>query len=423
VGATDSLRNAIERTFPDRPFSIELWDGTKVPGTRPGATISFRSPRAFGHILRAPGELGLGRAYVCGDLDVDDIDAVVALLGRWQAPRLGAAAKARLGQAVLRAHGVHRLPDPPAAELRPRGAKHTKRRDAAAVRHHYDVSNEFFRLFLDESLTYSCAYFSGGAETLEEAQEAKLGMVCRKLGLEPGMRVLDIGCGWGSFAIHAAREHGVSALGITLSEPQAALARERVVDAALADKVEVRVMDYRDLGAERFDAVCSIGMFEHVGEANIDEYMRLIAGVLKPDAKVLNHGITHVGSETHIGGDFSERYVFPDGEILPLSRVILALERAGLEPVHVEGLHRDYAETLRHWAARLDQNLEEAERLGGAERLRVWRLYLRAARNGFETANTSVFQVLAGRPLSEPSRSEPATELSQERASMSAAQT
>jgi cyclopropane-fatty-acyl-phospholipid synthase len=345
----------------------------------------------------------------------------VALIGRWDAPPLGLGTKLALGRAILRAHGLRRLPDPPAAELNPRGGKHSKRRDAEVVRHHYDVSNEFFELFLDESMTYSCAYFGGGAETLEDAQEAKLEMVCRKLELESGMRMLDIGCGWGSLVIQAAREHGVSALGITLSEPQAAMARERVADAGVSDRVEIRVMDYRDLEGESFDAVASIGMVEHVGEANIDEYAQLIANVLTPDGRVLNHGITTPGAVTHIGGDFSERYVFPDGELLPVSRVTLALERAGLEPLHVESLHLDYAETLRHWAKRLDENLEEAERLGGAERLRVWRLYLRAARNGFETGNTSVVQVLASRPLHEPSQSEPSTEISPERAPVSAA--
>jgi cyclopropane-fatty-acyl-phospholipid synthase len=338
-------------------------------------------------------------------VDVDDLDAVIALLGRWQAPRLGIAAKLRLGAATLRAAGLRRPPQPPTAELRPRGSRHSKRRDSEAVRHHYDVSNEFFALFLDESMTYSCALFEEGTETLEEAQGAKLELICRKLELEPGQRMLDIGCGWGSLVIHAAREHGVSALGITLSPPQAELATERAREAGVGGLVEIRVADYRDLADDSFDAVASIGMVEHVGESQADEYGRQIARVLKPEGRVLNHGIVRVPAEkhgVHIGGEFSNRYVFPDGELLNLSRMLASLERAGFETLHVENLHTDYAETLRHWTQRLEGNLEQAERLAGSERLRVWRLYLRAARNGFEVGNTAVYQMLCSRPLTEP---------------------
>ena len=216
--------------------------------------------------------------------------------------------------------------------------------------------------------------------------------------------MLDIGCGWGSLAIHAAREHGASVSGITLSEPQAQLARERAREAGVEDRVEFRVMDYRDLGAERFDAVASIGMVEHVGEAQIDEYARQIARVAEPGGRVLNHGIVVVAPQqhgVHIGGEFSDRYVFPDGELLNLSRMLLAFERAGFEALNVENLHTDYAETLRHWTTRLDDHLDQAERLAGSERLRVWRLYLRAARNSFETGSNAVYQLLCSRPLTE----------------------
>ena len=396
--------------MPDRPFTIELWDGSRVPSTRHGPTIRLNSPRAIGHLVRAPGELGLGRAYVCGEIDVDDLDGIVALLGRWQAPPLGLRGRLGLTAGALRAAGLHRLPKPPAAELRPSRRRHTKRRDAAAVRHHYDVSNEFFALFLDESMTYSCALFEEGTQTLEEAQRAKLELICRKLELQPGMRMLDIGCGWGSLAIHAAREHGASVWGITLSEPQAELARARARDAGVEDRVEIRVMDYRDLREERFDAVASIGMVEHVGESQIDEYAARIASVLEPDGRVLNHGITKVPPQkggAYVGGDFSDRYVFPDGELLNLSRMLLAFERAGFEALNVENLHTDYAETLRHWTSRLDRSLEEAERLAGPERLRVWRLYLRAARNSFETAGNAVYQLLCSRPLTEGASATP----------------
>ncbi|MQA76140.1 MAG: methyltransferase domain-containing protein, partial [Solirubrobacterales bacterium] len=283
------------------------------------------------------------------------------------------------------------------AELAPRGKRRTRARDARAVRHHYDLPPEFFALFLDSSLTYSCAIFSRGADSLEAAQEAKLELVCRKLALCEGERVLDVGCGWGSFAVHAARRHGVEVVGITLSEPQAAVARARAAEAGVGERVEIRVADYRDLGGERFDAIASIGMVEHVGAERIDAYARRLAALLGPGGRLLNHGIARLRPTDPKPGAFSERYVFPDGEPLVLSRVLLALERAGFATEHVEGFAADYAETLRHWARRLDEHSEEALRLAGAERLRVWRLYLRAARNGFETGFTSVYQVLARR--------------------------
>jgi cyclopropane-fatty-acyl-phospholipid synthase len=406
---TQAFRDELERGLPDRPFTIAFWDGTALEATRPGPTLTVRSPRALGHVLRAPGELGLGRAYVCGEIEVDDLDALVALLGRWNPPPIGAVTRLRLLLSAARLAGLRR-PAPPAAELRPRGSEHSRNRDAQAVRHHYDVSNDFFALFLDESMTYSCALFEDGTETLEEAQAAKLELICRKLELEPGQRFLDIGCGWGSLPIHAARNHGVSAVGITLSEPQAQLAAARAADAGVGDRVEIKVMDYRDLGDERFDAVASIGMVEHVGVAQIDEYARHVAAALQPDGRVLNHGIAYVQADPsggHVGGDFSNRYVFPDGEVQNLSHMLGAFERAGLETLHVENLHTDYAETLRHWATRLDEHLDEAEAMAGAERLRVWRLYLRAARNGFETGQTAVYQMLCTAPLSEPASLQP----------------
>jgi cyclopropane-fatty-acyl-phospholipid synthase len=406
--STTALCREIERAIPERPFALSFWDGNTVPATSAGGpTFSFRSPDAIAQILRAPGELGLGRAYVLGDLEVDDLDGLLGLLGRWSPGSLSAATKARLGAAAVRAAGIRRPPPPPAAELRPRGERHSKRWDSETVRHHYDVSNEFFALFLDDSMTYSCALFEHPGQTLEEAQRAKLDLICRKLGLGPGMRVLDIGCGWGSFAIHAAREHGANVLGITLSPPQASLAAERAREAGVGDLAQFEVRDYRDMRGERFDAVSSIGMIEHVGGDNIDEYAQVIADVLAPDGLVLNHGITWADDEVHIGADFSERYVFPGGEIPPLSRVIAAFERAGLETHHVESLHEHYSETLRHWATRLDQNLDEARRLAGDERVRVWRLYLRAARNGFESGQTLIHQTLLGPVLTEESSTQP----------------
>jgi cyclopropane-fatty-acyl-phospholipid synthase len=346
-------------------------------------------------VLRAPGQLGLGRAYVSGEIEVDDMDAALELLDGYSVPPLDARAKARLAAIAVRAGALRSVPRAPAAELRPRGRRHSRARDQRAVRHHYDVSNEFFRLILGESMTYSCALFSRGAQTLEDAQRAKLELVCTKLALRPGERLLDIGCGWGSFALHAAGEHGVHVTGITLSEPQARHARERAETAGLADRIEFRVADYRDLAGERFDAIASIGMVEHVGSANIDAYAQRLAAVLEPGGRLLNHGIARLRHGDPEAGPFSERFVFPDAAPLHLSRVVGAIEAAGLEPTHIEGFRGDYARTLSEWARNLDEHAERAEALIGAERMRIWRLYMRAARRGFERGFTSVFQVLA----------------------------
>jgi cyclopropane-fatty-acyl-phospholipid synthase len=396
---TAPLRREIESALPARPFSLDFWDGTALSSTSgDGPTFHVRSPDALAHALRAPGQLGIGRAYVSGQLEVDDLDKAIELLDGWQPPPLDRGARARLAVAALRAAGMRRPPPVPRVELRPNGRRHSRERDARAVRHHYDLPAEFFALFLDESMTYSCALFSRGATTLEEAQEAKLELVCQKLGLREGERVLDIGCGWGSFASHAARSRGVRVLGITLSGPQAALARRRVAERGLDDRVEIRVADYRQLDEEPFDAVVSIGMVEHVGASRIDLYARTIARVLRPGGRVLNHGIARLRHGDPEAGPFSERYVFPDAAPLHLSRVLLALERAGLVTDHVEGFAEDYATTLTHWLTRFEDRLDEAVRLAGPERVRVWRLYLRAARRGFRTGFTSVYQVRCRRP-------------------------
>jgi cyclopropane-fatty-acyl-phospholipid synthase len=392
--STKPLRREIERTLPERPFSIEFWDGSRVASTGgDGPTFAIRSPKAIAHALRAPGQLGIGRAYVSGELEPDNLDAAMRLVSEWKPPHIHRKAQTRLMLAALRGCGLTLPPRAPAVELAPRGKLHTKSRDARAVRHHYDVSNEFFALFLDRSMTYSCAIFKRGAKTLEAAQEEKLDTVCRKLELTEGDRVLDVGCGWGSFAIHAADRYGASVVGITLSEPQASLARARAAEAGVGDRVEIRVMDYRDVVGEKFDAIASIGMVEHVGEERIDLYAKRLAGLLRPGGRLLNHGIAWLRHERERPGDFTQRFVFPDGQTLQLSRIQVALERARLETLHTEGFRDDYAETLRHWIGRFDDNLERAEQLAGPERVRVWRLYLRGARNVFTSGANSVYQV------------------------------
>jgi cyclopropane-fatty-acyl-phospholipid synthase len=394
LSSTEPNRTELQTALPERPFTVEFWDGTELPSTNGGGPrFSVRSPAAFAHALRAPGQLGLGRAYVSGELEVDDMDAVLDLLDSWQPPALDRAARARLALAAARATGLRLPPRPPKAELQPRGKRHSRERDARAVRHHYDLPAEFFELFLGPSMTYSCAVFSRGATTLEEAQETKLEMVCTKLALKPGMRVLDIGCGWGSFAIHAAERHGVKVVGITLSPPQVERGQRVAAERGLSDSVDLRVADYRELADEPFDAVASIGMVEHVGANQVDVYARQVARLVKPGGRILNHGIARLRHTDPEAGPFSERYVFPDAAPLHLSRIQLALERAGIETEHLEGLRSDYAATLQHWARNLDDNLSDALRLAGPERLRVWRLYLRAARRGFESGFTSIYQV------------------------------
>jgi cyclopropane-fatty-acyl-phospholipid synthase len=398
--STAPLRRELEQALPQRPFAIRFWDGTSVRATeQPAPTFTIHSPKALAHVLRAPGELGLGRAYAQGLIEADDIEGALHLVDHYEPPRLKPATIARLAAALIRATGVTPPPRRPETELRLKGERHTLARDRRAVRHHYDAGNDFFKLFLDDSMTYSCAYWRTGAQTLEEAQFAKRELVCTKLKLTAGERLLDVGCGWGSMAIHAAQEHGARVLGVSLSEPQVELARRRAAEAGVADRVEFRVADYRELHEEPFDAICSIGMVEHVGEERIDLYMRTLHDLLRPGGRLLNHGIAKLQDlDTKDEGPFSERFVFPDGVPLPLSRIIHAMERTGLAPTHVEGIAEDYARTLTHWIENYESRYDEAVRVAGEERARVWKLYLRAARQGFTTGWASVYQVLAHRP-------------------------
>jgi cyclopropane-fatty-acyl-phospholipid synthase len=399
LSRTEPFRQALLEHFPERPFTITFWDGTTLPSTDGGGpTFDVRSPRAFAYALSAPGQLGLGRAYVAGEIVPSDMDQTIAIVANWKPPAIDRKTQAKLAWAAVQAAGIQKPPPIPEAELRPAGRRHSIARDQRAVRHHYDVSNDFFAHFLDESMTYSCAVWDRGATTLEEAQLEKLDMVCRKLALKPGDYVLDVGSGWGSFARHAARKYGARVLGITLSPPQAELARQKAAEAGLADKIEFQVRDYRDLPADEFDAISSIGMVEHVGSRNIDAYMANLFSILKPGGRLLNHGIARVRHGDPEAGQFSERYVFPDGAPLHVSRVILAMERSGYVIDNVEGLHGQYERTLAEWTRRLESDLDRARELVGAERLRVWQLYLRAARNGFETRFLSTFQVRAHKP-------------------------
>ncbi len=384
----------------DLPIGIECYDGSRLGPPDARTRIVVRSQKALRYVLTAPGEIGFARAYVAGEIDVEG-DIFDVLLLRDHLPDVKVTPREWL--ALARTVGVDGLkplaPPPEEARLRGRGRRHSKERDAAAIAHHYDVSNDFYRLVLGPTMTYSCAVFGAPDTTLEAAQTAKYELVARKLDLRPGMRLLDVGCGWGGMVMHAAREHGVYAVGATLSARQAEWGRNAVREAGLADRVEIRVQDYRDIDDAPFDAISSIGMFEHVGVARLDEYFTRLYSLLKPEGRLLNHGIAKRPSPraafAHRG--FIDRYVFPDGELHEVGSVVTRVQRAGFEVRNVEGLREHYAQTLRHWVANLETNWDEAVRLVGPGRARVWRLYMAASAINFDAERTHIHQVLAVR--------------------------
>ena len=361
--------------------------------------IVLRSPDALRRIATAPGELGFARAYVAGDLDIEgDLYEALALLERRRAfsdfiRELVPVART-LGIAALRP-----LPAPP-EEARLRGRRHSKARDAAAIAHHYDVSNRFYRLVLGPSMTYSCAVFADPAATLEEAQEAKHELVAQKLRLREGMRFLDVGCGWGSMLIHAAERYGVMGVGVTISRRQAELARARVLEAGLADRIEIRLADYRDVADGSYDAISSIGMFEHVGLSQLDLYFRRLRTLLRPGGLLLNHGIGRPPGRRPLlpRRTFVNRYVFPDGELHEVGAVVSRIQAAGFEVRHLESLREHYPLTLRRWVQNLEDSWDEAVADAGSARARIWRLYMAGSALGFEAGRLQVHQVLAVRP-------------------------
>ncbi|MGW4753504.1 class I SAM-dependent methyltransferase [Streptomyces chartreusis] len=392
------------------PLRIRAWDGSQAGP--PGApTLVVRNRRAVRRLLFKPGELGLARAWVAGDLEIEgDLYAALDLLAGlvWERgedarslaqalrdPEVRAAVRG-----LLRLGGVPLPPAPPPEEVRRPGHLHTKRTDKRAISHHYDVGNDFYEIVLGPSMVYSCAYWPAPDSTLETAQRDKLDLVCRKLGLKPGMRLLDVGCGWGSMAMHAAREYGASVVGITLSQEQAAYARKRVADEGLTDRVEIRVQDYRDVGDGPYDAISSIGMAEHVGAERYLEYADVLHRLLKPGGRLLNHQIARRpqrDESSYEVDDFIDAYVFPDGELQPVGVTVAQLERAGFEVRDVESIREHYALTLRRWVANLEADWARAVRLTGFGRARVWRLYMAASALAFERNRIGVNQVLAVR--------------------------
>ena len=385
----------------DLPIQVQFWDGSRVGPADGPATIVLHSPRALRRILWSPNEVGFARAFVTGEADIAG-DALRAIRVVFEsAPdelRIGTRTLVRTLAGAARL-GVLGPPLPhPAEEAQLRGGRHSKARDAAAIAHHYDVGNDFYRLVLGESMTYSCARFTRPDAGLEEAQAAKYDIICRKLGLSEGMRLLDVGCGWGGMVMYAAANYHVAAVGITLSEQQYELARKRVAEAGQSEWVEIRLMDYRDVGgAGRFDAISSIGMFEHVGTAQMADYFRVLAGALAPGGRLLNHAISTPDGARFDRRTFNARYVFPDGELQDVAAVVAAMEAVDLEVRDVESLREHYALTLRHWVDNLAANWDEAVSLVGLVRARVWRLYMLAAVVGFEMNETAVHQVLGVR--------------------------
>ena len=328
--------------------------------------------------------------------DLLDLRDLIASPDKDVSLRLDAAGRIRLLRAG-RALGILGRPlPPPPEEARLRGPLHSIGRDAHAVSHHYDVSNEFYRLILGESMTYSCAYWPREGMSLDDAQEAKYGLIATKLGLEPGMRLLDVGCGWGGMAIHAARHHGVNVLGITVSSAQADLAAKRVAEAGVADRVEIRLQDYREVRDSPFDAISSIGMFEHVGLSQLGRYFGQLHSLLRPEGRILNHAISRpAGRQSGFDKDsFIARYVFPDGELHEVGAVVTSMQEHGLEVRDVQSLREHYALTLRRWVTNLETGWDEAVRLIGPARARVWLLYMAGSAVNFEENRISVHQVL-----------------------------
>ncbi|MCP5267038.1 MAG: class I SAM-dependent methyltransferase [Burkholderiaceae bacterium] len=370
------------------PTVLALPGGTEVAlGHSPTVLVRLNTWNAARHLINPTMET-LGAAYVEGEIDIEGpIRDVIRV----------ATSFARAGD---RNQGLGKLPE--------WIAKHSRRSDKQAIEYHYDVSNEFYSLWLDPSMVYSCAYFRDGDEDLATAQMRKLEHICRKLVIEPEMRMLDIGCGWGALAIHAARHHGARVLGITLSDNQYLLATERVREAGLEDRIEIRIQDYRDVepGAG-FDRISSVGMFEHVGLKNLPEYFRVVHDLLKPGGVTLNHGITSVDVDNRsVGlgaGDFINRYVFPDGELPHVSLAIRELSAAGLELTDAESLRRHYARTLWAWSEAFEGNIEELSRIAGERKTRIWRVYLAGCAQAFAYNWLNIYQLQAVRPKLEGS--------------------
>jgi cyclopropane-fatty-acyl-phospholipid synthase len=392
-----------------RRFSIELWDATTVPaGETSRFTLRVTAPGALRTAFRPPVDLNAGRAFAAGLLDCDgDIESAVDEL-------YGALARANKAALLRVALAARRLPKAPLPELREaalRGRMHSLERDRAAIGFHYDQPVAFYQTFLDKAMQYSCAYYDDGVETLDGAQSAKMDYILRKVRLREGERLLDIGCGWGGLVIRAAQSFGAQAFGVTLSRAQHDEAQRRIHAAGLQDRVRVELRDYRELPRSSFDKIVSVGMFEHVGRAQLPEYFATAHALLEPGGLFLNHGIADEGPARKGGrvSGFMERFVFPDGELVPVSDALIVAERTGFEVRDVENLREHYTRTLRAWVANIERNREAAIAASSAPSYRAWRLYMAGSAQGFRTARMGIFQSLLAKPRADGTVDLPAT--------------
>lgn len=400
-----------------RSFDVRFWDGTVDRGVNanPPFTLVLNRPAALRRMLLPPNELSIVESYIAGDVDIDGSMEAASNLGEAIGGRLRSPlAVAKLVRMVVGLPGQAeddladtRFPE----HARKLGPRHTPVRDAAAIHFHYDVGNNFYKLWLDRRMVYSCAYFRSPDDTLDQAQAAKLDLICRKLRLKPGERLLDVGCGWGGLIIYAAEHYGVDATGITLSENQATLARERIEKAGLASRCRVAIRDYRTLTeSDNYDKIASVGMVEHVGITHLPVYFASAYRALKPGGLFMNHGIVSLGEarprsvrerifrKFWRADAFIDKYVFPDGKLTATHDVIAAAEGAGFELRDVESLREHYAMTLRHWVRSLEEKTQDATALVGNHTFRVWRLYMAASANAFATAAINVLQTLLAKP-------------------------
>ncbi len=391
----------LDKLFGGTPkVAIEFWDGSKFGNDDSEERIYVSSPQALVWLLWSPNELGLGRAYVVGDISVSgDIFKLLDSLDRQIKNGVKISFRDLVGlvYACLRVGAIRRRPKPPEEEFTARSGKlHSPLRDKKAISHHYDVNNDFYEIILGQAMTYSCARYIADDFTLEQAQEAKHDLVCAKLGLkeQPGLKLLDIGCGWGSMAIHATTRYNAEVVGITLSEAQARYARERIKRLGLQDRVDIRLQDYRYIENEKFNAVSSIGMFEHVGMVRAEEYFMKIKSLLLPAGRLCNHAISKPGGSKLGEKTFANRYVFPDGELIDVGEVVLLMEKAGFEVRDVESLREHYRRTLEDWVTNLERNYDKVVNLVGERRARIWRLYMAASANGFMRNKMAIHQVL-----------------------------
>jgi cyclopropane-fatty-acyl-phospholipid synthase len=404
VGASLSFLENLLGDYRPRDFVVRFWDGTTwdaEPGQPRRFTLVLKHPGALRSMFWPPNEISLAEAYIYDDLDIEGgIENVFPLADHLLTRRRNPAESLRQARRLLSLPAGRREGRPGGKAARLRGARHSKARDRRAVTYHYDVPGEFYALWLDGRMVYSCAYFATPEEDLDTAQERKLDYICRKLRLRPGERLLDIGCGWGGLIIHAARRYGVSALGITLSEPQAELANERIRRARLTDSCRVEVRDYREIEEpDGYDKLVSVGMFEHVGEARLPEYFLRAHRLLRQGGVFLNHGISrNPNTPVRRGPTFVNRYVFPDGELVPVGTTVGAAEGRGFEVRDVESLREHYALTLGHWVRRLEARADEARRITDETTYRVWRLYMSGSAHGFRTGRLNVYQTLLSKP-------------------------